>query len=148
MSLTRPHFALVALLSLLLFHLSPAAWISDARFNWGWNKAARAKQCAQAGFGKPLSIDPKPVIKSQLRYSLKDAMSTQYDFAPPRKGWMLKFDFSAPKYQFGYLVEVEVNAKNSFGAYEGFTKYAFLFRDNQLVDQYLNDASHAYGWDD
>lgn len=127
---------------------SEAGFISDSRFNWSWNKKDREKQCAQAGFGKPLTIDPKTVIKTQLRYVLKDAMSAQYDFAPPRKGWMLRFDFHAPKYQFGYLVEVEVNAKNSFGAYEGFSKYAFLFRDNQLIDQYLNDGSHAYGWDE
>jgi hypothetical protein len=125
-----------------------AGWISDSRFNWSWNKNDRAKQCAQAGFGKPLAVDPKPIVKMQFRYVLKDAMSAQYDFAAPRKGWMLKFDFHAPHYQFGYLVEVAVNSKNSFGAYEGFTKYAFLFRDNQLVGQYLNDGTVAYGWDD
>lgn len=128
--------------------LSHAGWISDSRFNWSWNKNERGKQLAQAGFGMPLTIDPKPIIKNQLRYLLKDAMSAQYDFAQPRKGWMLKFDFHTPRYQFGYLVEVEVNSKNSFGAYEGFSKYAFLFRDNLLVGQYLNDGIGAYGWDD
>src|ERR1700739_3590520 len=110
--------------------LSHAGWISDSRFNWSWNKNERAKQFTQTGFGKPLTIDPKPVIKTQLRYVLKDAMSAQYDFAPPRKGWMFKTEFHSPRYQFGYLVEVAVNSKNSFGAYEGFSKYAFLFRDN------------------
>jgi hypothetical protein len=132
---------------LIAVSFSEAGWISNARFNWV-NKNDRAKQCAQAGCGKPLAIDPKPIVKTQLRYVLKDAMSAEYDFAAPRKGWMLKSDFHAPQYQFGYLVEVAVNSKNGFGAYEGFTKYAFLFRDNQLVGQYLNDGTGAYGWDD
>ena len=33
----------------------------------------------------------------------------------------------------GYKVVVKVNAKNSFGAYIGFQRYVFLFRDNQLI---------------
>jgi hypothetical protein len=141
-------FAATIFALLVAVTLSRAGWISDSRFNWSWNKSDRAKQCTQEGFGKPLSIDPKPIIKTQLRYVLKDAMSAEYDFAPPRKGWMLKFDFHATRYQFGYLIEVAVNSKNSFGAYEGFTKFAFLIRNNLLVGQYLGDGTGAYGWDD
>jgi hypothetical protein len=104
----------------------------------------------QDGYGKPLTSDFKSAIKNDLRYILKDAMSAQYDLQPPRKGFLMRFEFtpSPQKYHFGYLVEVEVNSKNSFGAYEGFTKYVYLFRDNALVDKLLDTRAGVHGWDD
>jgi hypothetical protein len=149
MSLSRSIITLSVGL-LLTVPSSHAAWISDGRFNWSWNKNERAKEFAQAGYGKPLTIDPKETIKNDLRYLLKDAMTAQYDFQPPRKGFMMKFAFTpAPqKYHFGYLVEVAVNSRNSFGAYEGFTKYIYLFRDNVLVEKLLDPATGVYGWDE
>jgi hypothetical protein len=34
----------------------------------------------------------------------------------------------------GYQVTVQVNAKNSYGAYSGFSTYYFLFRDNKMIN--------------
>lgn len=97
--------------------------------------------CATAPI-EPSAIDygatPVHYMDAVHRYftqTLKDPASAQYqDVAPPERGYIKNGLLYGGGKTYGWLVNVTVNAKNSYGAYVGFRTYSFLFRGEQLVD--------------
>jgi hypothetical protein len=67
-------------------------------------------------------------------HHVKDPLSAQYVFSQPVKGAMREAPVNGGKIVPGYLVKVQVNGKNSYGAFVGFWAYTLFFRDNRLVD--------------
>jgi hypothetical protein len=88
---------------------------------------------AETGYGTPLTIDWQAAIKQWFFATLKDPLSAQYVFSQPVKGAVREAPIDGGKVVAGYLVHVQVNGKNSYGAFVGFREYTFFFRNNQIV---------------
>lgn len=73
-------------------------------------------------------------VRAYFRDVLKDPSSAQYLISEPIKGYMQKPPLAGGGTLYGWLVNVSVNGKNSYGAYSGFQSYQFLFRGEQIVD--------------
>lgn len=68
-----------------------------------------------------------------LQFSLKDPDSAKYQWGQLRRSWIresLGFDST---FKFGYFLDVDVNAKNSFGGYTGYKPFRFMFFDREIV---------------
>ena len=85
----------------------------------------------------PLTVDYKAIIRGVLHDTLKDPMSAVVEFSEPVRDTRLTQSFNAQSLHSCWRVDVNVNAKNSFGAYIGFSKYQFWFYNNQLIDKTL-----------
>jgi hypothetical protein len=98
------------------------------------------QQIATADYGAPLTIDWHAAIKGwflrrgKYPWFLKivnDPLSAQYIFKrPPEKGYTQTVLRGT---MFGYCTIVEVNAKDSSGAYTGFLRYLFVFKNNHII---------------
>lgn len=64
---------------------------------------------------------------------LKDSESARYKFTPLSKGWMFSNRFEGSIFYAGYILEAQVNAKNSYGGYTGWSTYRLLFNGRALV---------------
>lgn len=69
-----------------------------------------------------------------LRRTLKDSESARYEWGAVERGnWKGATErFGTP----GWILNVSVNAKNSYGGYTGFTPYKFVYRSGWLVEVY------------
>lgn len=74
----------------------------------------------------------KSLIKEQFRKILKDPDSAKYVFYHPVRA------YSASTKKVFFLVKVEVNAKNSYGGYAGYSSY-FFARDNKAGVMNITD---------
>jgi hypothetical protein len=83
----------------------------------------------------PLVVDYKAIIRRVLHDTLKDPMSAVVEFSDPVRDTHFTQAFNATSLHACWRVDANVNAKNSFGAYTGFTKYQFWFYNNQLIDK-------------
>lgn len=77
-------------------------------------------------------------IKEHFQGILRDPQSAVYQFGEPQKGyanngWALGGEVA----WHGWLVDVEINAKNGFGGYTGFKPYVVYFKNDGVykVDQ-------------
>jgi hypothetical protein len=96
----------------------------------GCATAPTQQEKALADYGSPPSNYEKS-IRDYLQVALKDPYS--YDMKilfEPRKDWTAFFS----KKTFGYAVCANINAKNSFGGYNGFKLVYFLIRNDQVVE--------------
>lgn len=104
--------------------------------------APTAEELVNADYGVPMSqADCEKTVKDFAQYHLKDAASAQYQFGNCTKQWASSAPiFNLPK-QYGYLMHVSINAKNSFGGYTGYQQYQFLMKDNRIIRklQYDNE---------
>ena len=93
--------------------------------------APTEEELANADYGeKPTQY--KEQIETYVKAILIDPESAQFtDYSTPNKGWSSKSPGSF-KY-FGWLVCVDVNAKNSFGGYVGRNTYYFIFQGNNIT---------------
>ena len=88
------------------------------------------QQIATADYGAPLTIDWQAAIKGWFIKRVKDPSAAQYVFKrPPQRGYIQTVLRGT---MFGYFTIVEVNAKDSSGAYIGFLPYLFMFKNNHL----------------
>lgn len=92
------------------------------------------EQIAQGDYGTP-PPDHKTYLKSYFESVLKDPYSAVYQFGEPYKGYLTKAPIAGGGIeQFGWLVEVSVNAKNSFGGYTGMKQYLFFYKNGSWRD--------------
>jgi hypothetical protein len=76
-------------------------------------------------------------IKAHFEPVLKDPESARYRFGYPVKAYANEGSLYGDKVSWvGYLVNVEVNAKNSFGGYTGSKPYMVLFSGDRIVRVY------------
>lgn len=101
----------------------------------GCATAPNATEQAAADYGTPIAqVDAEMKARTFLNTRLKDPMSAMVEFKAVEKGWREGAMGRPPTY--GYLLDAQVNAKNSFGGYTGAQPYQFFFRDGNLVSTY------------
>lgn len=114
-------------LSVSIFVTAVLVFLSSCTFSL---PAATPQQIAAAGgYGSPPTGDWRSVAKAWFLKELKDPFSAQYQFSEPTPGYA----WWEGHFFVGWEVLVQVNAKNSFGAYIGFQPYLLLFRNNHLL---------------
>lgn len=87
---------------------------------------------ASANFGNPPQ-GYEEAIKAHFDQVLKDPESARYRFSRPIKAYTNEgLAYGGKVSWVGYLVDVQVNAKNSFGGYVGFKPYMLLFSGNSV----------------
>jgi hypothetical protein len=73
-------------------------------------------------------------IKARFEQVLKDPESARYRFGRPVKAYTNEgLAYGGKVSWVGYLVDVQVNAKNSFGGYVGFKPYMVFFAGDRVV---------------
>jgi hypothetical protein len=71
----------------------------------------------------PLTVDYKAIVMATLHDTLKDPMSAVVEYSEPVRDMRLLQPFNGASLHACWRVDVNVNAKNSFGGYAGFSKY-------------------------
>ncbi len=93
----------------------------------------------------------EPQVQAQAYFEriLKDPYSARFQFGPLVKGWVKDGLIAGGKTHFGWVQIVEINAKNSFGAYVGSKPHYLLFLDDGAVRDITDDVtiSHMGGVD-
>ncbi len=124
----RNYFSILVLFSVALFVSGCALAVRDP---------TPAEQTA-ADYGIAPE-NPKEQAMAYLKDTLKDPMSAVVEWQGLcLKGWWrwsqdLSNPLFIPKIFFGWKITAKVNAKNSMGAYTGFSTYTFCFRDGKLL---------------
>ncbi|KAF0865937.1 MULTISPECIES: hypothetical protein [Pseudomonas] len=77
--------------------------------------------------------DAEKAVKNFFGIYLKDPDSARYSFGTVYRGYMVGSVFEGRKIEAGFLLDVTVNAKNSYGGYVGAKPYKFLIRNDNLV---------------
>jgi hypothetical protein len=91
------------------------------------------REVADADYGPPLSIDYREAIREHMDALFFYWKTAQYKFTKPYTGGFRDEPELGGKINYGYMIDVLINAKNSKGKYIGFEPYTFLFRDNLLI---------------
>lgn len=77
-----------------------------------------------------LPANYKALIWQRLYKSLKDPYSAKVDFSSPKRGW-IAWEKDA---MYGWMIHVEINAKNSYGGYTGSKPHFFFVQDQSASD--------------
>lgn len=92
-----------------------------------------AKELAAADYGSSITqSDAESKAKAFLRGTLKDPSSAEYDWGTVQRGYVRTAPIEGGKLIWGYKLDAQINAKNSFGGYTGFKPYVFMFKNGQL----------------
>jgi hypothetical protein len=91
------------------------------------------RETADADYGPPLSINYREAIRDHMDPLFFYRGTAQYKFTEPYAGWFRDPDEPGGVVQYGYKVDVLINARKPNGKYIGFKPYMFLFRDNLLI---------------
>lgn len=104
------------------------------------------EQRANANFGTPMSQgDCERLIKSAIELTLKDPSSAQYRaISQCRRAIDLIIVRGGNEYVAAYRIDVQVNARNSFGAYVGFTPYAAVMRNGEILQLVSGKCSYSH----
>ena len=106
-----------------------------------------AEEIANADYGVPVSQDDAETKASAYFHNrLKDPMSATYEWQPVYKGWITEAPIYGGHHRFGYRLDGQVNAKNSFGGYTGFKQYWLLFQNGEIVSVYGEDSTPYGGY--
>ena len=92
---------------------------------------------SSADYGSPISQqDAEAQAQQFLRRYLKDPDSASYEWNPVYRGWMREAPIHGGGLKFGYILDGNINAKNSFGGYTGLKPYKFVFYNGNIVSVY------------
>lgn len=95
------------------------------------------EELASADYGSVISqSDAQQKAQSFLSNRLKDPYSAQYQWGNVYQGWIRHAPIHGGGLVFGYILDVNVNAKNSFGGYVGFKPYRFVFYNGAIKTVY------------
>ena len=96
-----------------------------------------AQQIAAADYGSPVDQEQAEAqVKLYFKGVLKDPYSAHYQFGRAYRGYVVGSAFEGRQLSAGYLLDTQVNAKNSYGGYTGYKSYRFLFQSGALVKGY------------
>jgi len=109
--------------------------------------ALQKSEYAKYDFGK-YPKNYKKIAKNWVNDTLKDPFSAKYRFkSKPVKGYTRKAPISGGDPDiFGYIVYVEVNAKNSFGAYVGWKEYTLLIKNGNVITSITPNSYFDEPW--
>ena len=97
------------------------------------NPLPTREQIAVADCG-PKPMKYQETMKAWLEATLKDPESARYrNFSEPVKDCIRQSVFEGGQLIFGWSMSVEMNAKNSYGGYNGYETYSFMIRDEKIV---------------
>lgn len=89
---------------------------------------------AGANYGSAIEQEAAETrVKQYFNGTLKDPYSAQFQFSKVEKGYIIGSAFEGKPLYAGYIMTVNVNAKNSYGGYTGNQGYQFLFQNGLLV---------------
>lgn len=95
------------------------------------------EEFAKADYGRVVTQDEaQPLAEIFLSKRLKDSYSAQYEWGNVYKSWIRHAPAHGGGLVFGYILDVKVNAKNSFGGYVGFKPYRFVYKNGDIVTVY------------
>lgn len=96
------------------------------------------QEIESADYG-PYPVEYEQIIKNYMQGILKDPSSATYQFlGSPRSGWN-----GMGGKKFGYMVCVNINAKNSFGGYTGNRMSYFMIHYGRVI--YASHGDGRYG---
>jgi hypothetical protein len=107
-------------------------------FLGGCGSTPTQQQIQNAYYG-PYPANYEANIKDYMNHVLYDSQSAIYEFSSPYQGygyrWTDKNGNATPfaTLEFGWIVNFNINAKNRFGGYVGFTPYRVVIRDDKVV---------------
>jgi len=101
------------------------------------------QQVESADYGREIGQDEaENAVKEWMEYRLKDPSSAQYKFTIIHKGYFQDGIALGGAIYYGYLTEVEINGKNSYGGYTGFTSYKFLLKNGKVYKALKKHKEH------
>ena len=96
--------------------------------------APSREDIANADYGREITqSECEQIVKNSARTFLKDPSSAEYDFGQCYKSWVANPPILGGGANFGYLMQANINAKNSFGGYTGATNYKFLIKNGIII---------------
>ncbi len=87
--------------------------------------------------------EAESIVKDWFRYRLKDPYSADYNIGQPQEGYMKDAIIFGGRLHCGYVVDVSVNAKNSYGGYTGFQNYKFIISQKRIEVVYKQDLQYG-----
>lgn len=109
--------------------------------------APTSQQLLNANYGPRPTPSDLANIESTLGENLKDPYSAHWSTSLPQRAWaeVLGAAWKKKKFNYGWAVDFDVNAKNSFGGYVGEQYYTtMLLQGDQIVDFIGN--LHIINW--
>lgn len=115
----------------------------------GCASAPTEEEITGADYGKPVSTATCiGIAKTFIADRMKDPGSAQFRSVQCGRGWSGNVPIAGVKAQFGYYFTGEVNAKNLYGAYVGFTPFQGVVRDAgndpRVVVYCITDTTSEY----
>ena len=90
------------------------------------------EEISKADYGEKPTLYKK-VIEDYVKSGLIDPESAQLtNYSAPKKDWLGDNEIGGKTY-IGWLVCVDVNAKNKYGGYVGRKMYSFIFKGNEIT---------------
>lgn len=118
----------------MLYLLRRLAIVSAFCFMAGCASGPTPQDIASADYGSSIpQAQAEERVRQYFNGSLKDPMSAQYQFSQVSKGYIVGGAVEGRPLYAGYIISVNVNAKNSYGGYTGNQAYQFLFQNGLLV---------------
>ena len=103
--------------------------------------APTKEQLATADYGRDLSSDEcSKIAESFIANQLKDPASAQFRNETCEKGYWQSVPILGLPVAFGWLQQGEVNAKNSFGGYVGYSMYQVLIKNDSVLRYCITDS--------
>lgn len=91
--------------------------------------------------------DHEKLVRDYLSTRLKDPFSAQYQFSEPEEGYLREAPIKGGEpYIWGYVVYVNVNAKNSYGAYIGWREHRYFIKDNLVLGEITSNPWFSEPW--
>lgn len=95
------------------------------------------EELAKADYGTPISQENAQAQALEfLKRVLKDPDSAKIDWSPVSPGWWREAPAHGGSLKFGYILNGNINGKNSYGAYIGYKPYKFMFFNGTLTSAY------------
>ncbi len=95
------------------------------------------EELTKADYGTPISQeDAQSQALEFLKRVLKDPDSAKIDWSPVSSGWWREAPIDGGGLKFGYILNANINGKNSYGAYIGYKPYRFMFFNGTLTSAY------------
>lgn len=91
--------------------------------------APRLSEIENADYG-PKPVDVEVAVKKYFSDILFDPFSAHYEIGKPFKAWRKT---TLRQAEYGWRVDVRLNAKNQMGGYVGWETYYFLFHGENII---------------
>ena len=99
---------------------------------------------ANANYGRVVTqTECEEIVTKDIQSFLKDPSSAKYDFGVCHKGWQASPLLLGGGTKFGYILDTDINAKNSFGGYTGAKTYKFIINNGIITGRYRMDEDYG-----